>query len=232
MILYDEPDSGRHPGLSSRINSKRLWPSARRAGARRSESGTPQKPGGPRVFEAGSGIRPDLVVRVSRRLPGLTLGGTSAKCRSAIFLDRAPNLRDRHGSVHGGAFLRERRILFNCTQAEFPRIFTHEVFHFVWVRLGNSTRQAFERCIAREIAGRAGGELGWAAESRKLKLTRADRAVRSRHWREYCCEAFCDTAAWLYSGVEKHPEFTLARSWRGCRRRWFETEIGSRVLSI
>ena len=27
-----------------------------------------------------------------------------------------------------------------------------------------------------------------------------DIAGRTRHWREYCCESFCDTAAWLYSG--------------------------------
>ncbi len=54
-----------------------------------------------------------------------------------IRLARAHNLRDRHGPVHGGAFLRERRILFDCTRAEFPRIFVHELFHFVWLRAGN-----------------------------------------------------------------------------------------------
>ena len=36
-----------------------------------------------------------------------------------------------------------------------------------------------------------------------------DGAGRTRRWREYCCESFCDTAAWMYSGVERHEEFTL-----------------------
>jgi hypothetical protein len=155
-----------------------------------------------------------------------------AASRSPIILGRAHNLRDRHGPVHGGAFLRERRILFDCTRAEFARIFAHEVFHFVWLRIGNGARQSFERCIAREIEGKARGELGWAAESRKLKLTPADAIIRSRRWREYCCEAFCDTAAWRYSGLANHPEFTLAKSWRERRLRWFESEISSRILSI
>jgi hypothetical protein len=40
-------------------------------------------------------------------------------------------------------------------------------------------------------------------------------------WREYCCESFCDTAAWLYSGVQVHSEFTLAGRYRHRRRVWF-----------
>jgi hypothetical protein len=147
-------------------------------------------------------------------------------------LARAHNLRDRHGPVHGGAFLRDRRILFDCTRAEFPRIFVHELFHFVWLRAGNPARISFERLISGEIERGAPGELGWAAESRKNKLAPADWEVRTRRWREYCCESFCDTAAWLYSGAARHPEFTLATSWRERRRKWFNRMLGGRELSI
>lgn len=149
-----------------------------------------------------------------------------------ILLDRARNLRDRSGPVHGGAFLRERRILFDCTRAEFPRIFAHELFHFVWLRAGNRLRRSFEDLIAAELAGGSRGELGWAAESRKQRLSSADSRLRTRRWRDYCCESFCDTAGWLYSGMAAHPEFTLARTWRQRRRRWFERAITGRRLSV
>jgi len=65
------------------------------------------------------------------------------------------------------------------------------------------------------------GELGWSAEWRKSKLTPLDRRERTRKWREYCCESFCDTAAWLYAGVRTHAEFTLAAAGRAERREWF-----------
>jgi hypothetical protein len=164
------------------------------------------------------------VPRILRNLPPLA--------GQPIRLARAHNLRDRHGPVHGGALLRERRILFDCTRSEFPRILIHELFHFVWLRAGNPVRISFERLIADEIKRGATGELGWAAESRKRKLAPADCQLRPRRWREYCCESFCDTAAWLYSGAVQHPEFTLATSWRDRRRRWFEGALGGRELSV
>jgi len=164
------------------------------------------------------------VSRILRELPPLA--------GAPIRLARAHDLRDRHGPVHGGAFLRERRILFDCARAEFRRIFIHELFHFVWLRVGNPLRISFERLIATEMERVASGELGWAAESRKLELASADWRLRSRRWREYCCESFCDTAAWFYSDAAKHPEFTLAISWRERRRRWFERALGGRELSI
>ena len=128
--------------------------------------------------------------------------------------------------------MRERRILFDCERREFPRILVHELFHFVWVRAGNPARVSFERVVAAEIERRARGELGWAAESRKRKLSKADRARRTRRWREYCCESFCDTAAWLYAGVPRHEEFTLGASWRSKRRAWFKRVWGDRELPV
>lgn len=162
--------------------------------------------------------------RCLRRLPPLT--------GEPIRIETIPNLRDRRGAVHAGSFLRERRIAFDCTPAEFPRIFVHELFHFVWLRAGNSLRQSWEALLKSEFAAHARGELGWSAEWRKDALKTADQRSRSRSWREYCCESFCDTAAWLYSGISSHPEFTLAARFRARRRVWFGTAIGKRELPV
>jgi hypothetical protein len=134
--------------------------------------------------------------------------------------------------VHAGAFVRERRIAFDCSRKEFPRIFVHELFHFVWARLGNPARRSYERLVQGEWQAAARGELGWSAEWRKRALAAADVESRSRRWREYCCESFCDTAAWLYSGARRHPEFTLTGGWRTRRRAWFAQKIDSGGLSI
>src|SRR6185295_10436984 len=71
-----------------------------------------------------------------RRLPALN--------GDSIRIQDSRGLRDRRGPVHAGAFLRERRIAFDCTRAEFPRIFVHEVSHFIWLRLGNAVRHRYE----------------------------------------------------------------------------------------
>jgi hypothetical protein len=128
--------------------------------------------------------------------------------------------------------MRERRIVLDCTAREFPRILAHELFHFVWLRLGNPGRKAFEELLARESRAGARGELGWSAEWRKRALTAADIDLRTRRWREYCCESFCDTAAWLYSGLRSHEEFTLRARFRDRRRAWFQKTIAGRRLSI
>ncbi len=60
----------------------------------------------------------------------------------------------------------------NCTRAEFPRIFVHEVAHFIWLRLGNPARLRYEDLVRAEIAAGARGELGWSAEWRKDALGR------------------------------------------------------------
>ena len=164
------------------------------------------------------------VFPVWRRMPPLT--------GAPVQVDITRGLRDRHGPVHAGSFLRERRIALNCTLAELPRIFVHEVAHFIWLRLGNPSRLRYEDVMRAEIAARARGELGWSAEWRKDALTAHDVAGRTRRWREYCCESFCDTAAWLYSGIKSHNEFTLGRRWRRERRAWFAESVDNRTLSI
>jgi hypothetical protein len=149
-----------------------------------------------------------------------------------VLIQNADALGDRRGAVHAGAFVRERRIAFHCSRKEFPRIFVHELFHFVWARLGNPARRSYERLVEGEWQAGARGELGWSAEWRKRARAAADIQSRSRRWREYCCESFCDTAAWLYSGARRHPEFTLTDSWCTRRRAWFAQKIESGRLSI
>ena len=165
----------------------------------------------------------DLARRILPRLP---LSGVLPR------IEAVPGLRDRRGPVHGGAFLRQRRLAFDCTLAEFPRIFVHELFHFAWLRAGNRVRRSFEELLRRETAARARGELGWSAEWRKRALTPHDVGRRTRRWREYCSESFCDTAAWMYSGSPNHAEFTLGRRFRLRRRAWFLVTIEKHRISI
>ena len=159
--------------------------------------------------------------KLLRRLPPVS--GAPVAIRSKL------GLRDRRGDIHGAAFLRARRLVFDCSPAEFPRIFVHELFHFVWLRLGNARRRSYEEVLKKESHR---GELGWSAEWRRRELRAADIRARNRRWREYCCESFCDTAAWIYSGIHQHEEFTLAGKFRDLRRKWFQAAIGSRRLSI
>jgi hypothetical protein len=180
---------------------------------------TALKPSAP--FAAADARLARQIRAVLRRLPSLAGG--------LVVVERSPGLRDRHGEVHAASFLRRRRIAVNCSATEFPRIFTHELFHFAWLRAGNARRYSFECLLRAEHTAGARGELGWSAEWRKNALTAADFGERSRRWREYCCESFCDTAAWLYGGLPAHPEFTLARPFRRVRRAWFETTVNGGI---
>jgi predicted SprT family Zn-dependent metalloprotease len=126
--------------------------------------------------------------------------------------------------VDAATFLREGRIVLDRDLARKPqelkRIFAHELCHFVWWRLGNRRRIAWEGLLAAEIKRRARGELGWSSEVRKRALTSGDRERRTRAWREYCCESFCDTGASYLLGLREHDEFTLAATFRGAREAW------------
>jgi hypothetical protein len=164
------------------------------------------------------------VRRVLRRLPPMT--GAPVRIQSAH------GLRDRHGQVHAGSFPRERRIVFDRGLAEFRRVFVHELFHFVWLRMSNAARRSYEELVKPECLAGSLGELGWSAEWRKRALKPHDIETRSRRWREYCCESFCDSAAWLYSGIGRHEEFTLAARYRKRRQAWFAKTVEGGALSI
>ncbi len=137
----------------------------------------------------------------------------------------AQALRGGRGEeVHASSFLDRRLIVLDCAllarPAELKRIWIHELFHFVWQRMGNPRRHSWEALITSEMEENAPGELGWSAEWRKHALHSWDRSGRTRRWREYCCESFCDSAGWLLSGPRRHSEFTLGREHRAARRRW------------
>ena len=126
-------------------------------------------------------------------------------------------LRDGPRPAIAGADIRKREIHLHPTlrrqPAERSRILTHELFHFVWVRLGNPRRATWKQLLETELAAHARGELGWSSQWRKANLP--------RNFPNYACEAFCDTAAWLFSNCPEHEEYTLANKWRGRRRAWF-----------
>ena len=110
-------------------------------------------------------------------------------------------------------------------RGDFERILIHELFHFAWVRLSNQQRRAWEEILMREFRARAAGELGWSAEWRKDTLTREDARGRTPRWRRYACESFCDTAAWLFSGIRRHDEFTLPGPLRRLRAQWLKRTL-------
>lgn len=142
----------------------------------------------------------------------------------------------RGEEVHAGAFLRRREIVLDSAlvarRGELARILVHELFHFVWVRAGNPLRRSWEGLLEDELRHGARGELGWSAGVRKTRLAPADRKLRTRRWREYACESFCDTAAWMFSGLRRHDEFTLAPRFRAGRRAWVRSALGGPEISI
>jgi len=139
--------------------------------------------------------------------------------------------------VYAGTFIRKRSIVLDLELAEKPkelaRILTHELFHFAWVRMSNRGRRSYENLLQREWKQHGRGELGWSAESRKSALPHHSPS-NTHHckWRDYVCESFCDTAAWLYSGIARHPEFTLAERHRKRRAEWFHATFQGRPIPI
>jgi hypothetical protein len=176
------------------------------------------------VFDCSRALRAQIRPLL-RRLPELEGRPVRIEFRNG--------LEDRYGVVHGGAFLRERRITLDAglrgDRRELARILSHELAHFTWIRLGNRRRREYETLIFAELARGARGELGWSAEWRKSALAPGDWVGRSRRWREYLAESFCDTTAWRYSGLRNHLEFTLAERFCRERRLWLESVVTKRM---
>ncbi|MEO8100638.1 MAG: hypothetical protein ABI811_23270 [Acidobacteriota bacterium] len=133
-------------------------------------------------------------------------------------------------SIPGRVVNLDRDVLID--HGDFERILVHELFHFVWVRLSNQTRWDWERLLANEIRRRVKGELGWSAEWRKDKLTAIDIRQRKPKWRHYACESLCDTAAWAYSGLSAHGEFTLDAAARRKRKAWLVKNVGTGPVPV
>ncbi len=141
--------------------------------------------------------------------------------------------RDSGTAVHAASYLVSRHMILDsellCYPEELRRIIIHELFHFVWRRLGNPKRLAWEELLRSEYRAKAKGELGWSSEWRKDAMLPEDVRGRSVRWRQYSCESFCDTAAWIWGS--EHAEHTLARKFRELRRAWMRG-IASGPLSI
>jgi len=133
----------------------------------------------------------------------------------------ADNLHDGARPVLAGAAIRRREIHLDISlrhnASERSRILTHELFHFVWVRLGNPRRAGWKRLLHQELDARAKGELGWSSQWRKDQLP--------KRFDEYACESFCDSAAALLSSCRNHEEYTLAPRWRARRAGWFRANL-------
>jgi hypothetical protein len=145
------------------------------------------------------------------------------------------NLRDTaRNPAHASTFIRQRLIILDIDLKNDPeelhRVLLHEQFHFVWVRLGNPLRLSWEALLRSEWQSGSRGETGWSAEWRKRNLSDRDVEHRTRTWREYCCESFCDTAAWILGGSEN--EVTLAARHRRERKTWYARNLNGRDLPI
>jgi len=162
-----------------------------------------------------------------------------------ILIDFRPRLRAYRGDlfcggargseVHAASFLRERRIVLDSVllrnRAEHDRILSHEIFHFAWYRAPR-LRASYEGLVAGELERAVCGEAGWSAEWRKGTLCPQDRAARSRRWKDYVCESFCDTGALFVCGLPSHEELTLPRRALARRRKWFEEHVEGGRLRI
>ena len=129
--------------------------------------------------------------------------------------------------MHAATFVPQRRIVLEQDLLEdaalLRLILTHEILHFAWRRLGNLRRREYRELLASERAGRARGELGESAAVAKEKMLETGWLSGSSAWRQYACESFCDTGAWLLGGVGRHASFRLAKRWRERRAAWFRT---------
>ena len=156
---------------------------------------------------------------------------------SPIHLEFLPALTAHRGAllskggrgrpVYAASFLRERRVVLEDSLTRDPPrlrlIFTHEVLHFAWWRLGNTRRTDFGALLTEECAARPRGELGESSLVAKDAYLSGSGEGKPRLWRDYVCESFCDTGAWLFSGVEDHDSFQLAARWKSRRAAWFRS---------
>ena len=152
---------------------------------------------------------------------------------AAIEVRYSRNLRDTAGNeAHAATFLRSRLIVLDhdllSDPAEHRRILLHELFHFAWLRLGNPARRKWEELLAVEWRARVRGEAGWSAEWRKQLLSPRDLRSRSRRWRDYCCESFCDTGAVFVGGG--NAEATLGAARLQSRLVWFREQLPESLL--
>lgn len=105
-----------------------------------------------------------------------------------------------------------------ASESELTRIAAHELFHFVWLRMNNAQRRVWGELLAAEETR---GELGWSSEWRRRALDVEDAGLDTRRWREYVSESFCDTGAWIATGLPGDQDVTPGARWLRRRERFF-----------
>lgn len=161
--------------------------------------------------------------------------------RASVLINEVPPTQNHspNNHFHAASFIPQRYVVLRRSlfrrRVELGRIFYHELCHFLWPRLGNPLRQRYEAMLQREFRDGTRGELGYSAELRKEKLRAAGgspgrKARIGGLWREYVCESFCDTTAYVLLGPERrvrHSEYTLSRMARERRCQWAASLCGS-----
>ncbi len=174
-------------------------------------------------------LHPSLNAAAKQRILKAT-SGLPALTGSPLLISALPKLTAHRGKllsanlqkgkpVHAASFIRKREIVLETEllcKKDLPQIFVHELFHFVWARLGNTRRAGYAALLADELHAHARGELGESATVAK------DQAPASPN---HICESFCDTAAWLYAPNPPNQHITLAPRWQKLRRLWFATHL-------
>jgi hypothetical protein len=126
--------------------------------------------------------------------------------------------------LDGASFIRQREIVLadSLSQPEHRRVLLHELFHFVWVRLSNQQRRSYEELLRSEMDRGVIGELSWPSFQAKERLNKQDWSTRSKGWRGYACESFCDTCSWYWRGMPGEGESAFPKIERTVRKRWVE----------
>ncbi len=135
--------------------------------------------------------------------------------------------------MYAASFIRQRRIVLEASLLSSPTtlrfIFVHEVFHFAWVRVGNRARNDYARLLTNELQHGARGELGESSAVKKAELRlQPEIPSASKLWRDYLCESFCDSAAYMLTGGSVHEGAKLAKSLDRATARMVRGKIGWR----
>lgn len=133
-------------------------------------------------------------------------------------LESGPGLGEE---VFAASFLTRREIVLDEALLEdaeqLLRVFAHEVYHFVWRRLSNGERGEWEAILAAERRPRHAGL------SSELRWKELGEERQGRRWKNYVCEAFCDSASHLRQGRDNFsPQ----------RRQWLESLMKKRSLPL
>ena len=123
--------------------------------------------------------------------------------------------------VFAASFLARREIVFDTDllghAPDFVNVIAHEIYHFVWRRLPNAERIDWGELLRAEARPRHSGL------SSRLRYAAYREGNRERQWKDYVCEAFCDTAAAL---TAPHPIISSQR------KQWFRNLIKKRRLPV